>query len=641
VKKTLLLAILIECLACFSQEEKQPILWAHTLDGYNTTDFADMDVDSSGNSFVSILYQGEFSDPKLSTKLPEPGYVGGGIVKFDPSGKPLWVIGIKAAWSAWTRSLLVAKNGDFLITGSCEGITTFQSASGAVKKVGRSKDQGAYHHPQFLFLARYTNNGELLWVKVLETSGFGVGTSIAETSRGELRWSIHFNGKLKDGETMIDEAITNDSQLYKYDILKLTDKGIIKGIHPFQRFSFDENPLYNARLVIDREDALIIHGLFQKSVRFTSEDSLTNDNYYDSRDAFIVKFDRSDTYVWSKKVGGQHYQEITEMRADKRGNIHITGHYGYECILSNGVELIQKTKFEYKSGYSFFYCSFSKDGVLEHAQFESQPGYGGTVMGRAMGLDENGYAHIFGSFIDTLSFGGRMQPIRGQHDPNSVFYSRWKQDTIQVLTQPIVSNKGWGNFMDVVIRNGKILVGGIYYGRNEIPNVNGKSFVFTERDYGRSAFIYSFSVPELPSIYDETDSIEPILAIAPVLACLPPQLLDQPNMWVLKGEPRSPNLPSNPELSGDTGCGIIREDVRAILVPNPTSDLTALKITGGSGKATIRVFSPEGQVLFVQDVFIESSEQSFELNFSHVAPGSYYIQLENGEYEKLLKLIKM
>jgi len=639
MKGSLLLICLLFLTHSFAQESDQQITWAHTLDGYNTTDFTDMDVDSSGNTFVSFMYQGAFSDPELKNQLPDPGYVGGAVVKFDAAGKPLWVIGIKGAWSV-VRSILVAKNGDFLITGSCEGITSFPSVSGKVKKLGREKIQNAYHHPQFLFVARYSNEGELKWVKMLETSAFGAGTSIAETAKGELFWAIHFSGKLYDGDELVDEASTGSSNIYKHEIVKLTSTGMLTGFHPFQRISFDENPIYNARLVLDHEDALIVHGLFQKSVAFTPNDSLTNDNYYDSRDAFIVKFDREEKYLWSRKIGGQHYQDISEMRVDKRGNIHVTGHYGYECIISNGIELIQKTKFEYTSGYSFFYAGFSKDGQLDYAQFHSQPGYGGTVMGRAMGIDEKGYAHIFGSYKDTLSFDGKVDPIYGQHDENSVFYSRWKRDSLEVLSQQIISKKGWSNYMDVIIRNGKCYVGGMYYGTNELQDVKGKPFRFSERDYGRSAFVYSFSIPELPEIYEQSDTAAQLLAIYPILQCLPPQLLDQSDIWVLR-EDRDPTSNQEPVWTGDSNCGVLRDSVFATLFPNPTAQLTTLELKGIGGRVVLQVFSSSGQFLFAQDLMVEDPTQQFELNFSNVTPGTYFIQLQQAEFMKILKLVKM
>jgi hypothetical protein len=194
--------------------------------------------------------------------------------------------------------------------------------------------------------------------------------------------------------------------------------------------------------------------------------------------------------------------------------------------------------------------------------------------------------------------------------------------------------------MDVIIRNGKCYVGGMYYGTNELQDVKGKPFRFSERDYGRSAFVYSFSIPELPEIYEQSDTAAQLLAIYPILQCLPPQLLDQSDIWVLR-EDRDPTSNQEPVWTGDSNCGVLRDSVFATLFPNPTAQLTTLELKGIGGRVVLQVFSSSGQFLFAQDLMVEDPTQQFELNFSNVTPGTYFIQLQQAEFMKILKLVKM
>jgi hypothetical protein len=231
-----------------------------------------------------------------------------------------------------------------------------------------------------------------------------------------------------------------------------------------------------------------------------------------------------------------------------------------------------------------------------------------------------------------------MDPVYSSLNNGSSFYSRWKGDEIQDLSVNFKAVKGWASYSDCVIRNGKCIVGGIYYGTVQADNVKGKKQVFSERDYGRSSFVYSFDVPPLPEIEEESDSIDHLLAIRPVLQCLPPELFERPNVWV----PIENDLALRPQIQNNSqGCGVIREEVTAALYPNPTSALTTLKVSGMKGSASLQVFSGSGELLFSQDLKIELDEQSFELNFSGVATGTYFLQIQQGDYKKLLKLVKV
>ena len=616
----------------FSQEKETKISWAQTLDGYNTTNFVDMDVDSKGNTFLTAMFQGPLSDPALKNTLPDPGYVGAALVKYNQNGKPLWMVGVKGAWSAWPRSVFVAKNGDVLLTGSCDGETVFNSVSGKTVTVGRKKEEKEYNQPQFVFLARYSTNGELKWVKALESMGAGI--SVAEKSNGELYWSVQYRGILKDGETEITSSRNVATTESKYSILKLKANGDFSSLFPFERSGRDENSMYNSRLTVDKEDGLIVYGEFKKLIHFTANDSLTNDGYYDTEDSFIVKFDKDDKFVWCRKIGGQGYQQISSLRLDEKGRISIVGYYSYECVISKGIELVQKSQYEWKSGNSLYYCRFQQNGELDFIRYDKQPGYSGNIVPGAMAIDESGHTHVFGGFTDTLRMEGTTTVLYGRKDIGTSFYSRWSGDSLELVARQVESGKGWISYMDAIIRNNKIYVGGLYWSENSIENVGGKKFKFSEREHGGSSFIYSFQIPDSPEIEEEennyTESIES------VIACLSPKRIAEPNVWI----PIETIHSSEPVLAQSGDCGVILENCSALLFPNPTEGLTTLTVKGLKGNLTIQVFSASGQFLFTQDIDIQEGEQAIQLNFSSVEPGTYYVQLVQGNFKKILPLVK-
>ncbi len=622
----------------FSQETDAKISWAQTLDGYNTVDFTDMDVDSKGNTFMSVLYQGKLSDPKLETVLLDAGHFGGAIVKYDPAGKPLWLIGIKGANTALISSVYITQNGDFIVTGNGDGEITFNSVSKEPVIAGLKKEKDQYNHPCFVYVARYSNDGNLKWLKTYRTDVSGTGTSVVETSKGELYWALNHKGKLFDGEKMISEAKSIPNNETKFQILKLSSEGEILHEHPFYYQSFDANYMYHSRLTIDSEDALIVNGQFHGSVHFTDKDSLNNDAYYEGYDAFIVKFDANEKYLWNRKIGGQYYQNISSLRVDKKGRISVIGYYGYECVISSGIQLVQKSQYDYKSGSSMYYCRFEKDGDLDFSKFHRQNGWNGSISAMALGIDDNSRAHFVGMFTDTLRLEGTDIVIPGKKELGTSYYSRWNGDSVETVSKPVVSGNGWIGFMDAVIKNNKMYVGGLYYGSNCIENVEGQKFQFSERDYGRSSFVYVFQIPDLPEVEDQEEN-DYTASIESVIACLSPKRIAEPNVWIPIQSIHTGEI-SLPVLASNGDCGVIRENSSALLFPNPTEGLTTLTVKGLKGNLTIQVFSASGQFLFTQDIEIQNEEQSIELNFSGVEPGTYYVQLVQGNYKKILPLVK-
>jgi hypothetical protein len=473
-------------------------------------------------------------------------------------------------------------------------------------------------------------------LKTCATDVSGTATSVVETSTGELYLALNHKGKLFDGEKLIGQAQPvphNDSQ---YQIFKLSADGEILHQHPFVYQSCETNYMYHSRLTIDHEDALIINGQFQGSIRFDQNDSLSNDAYFEAYDGFIAKFDANEKYLWNRKIGGQYYQTLTSLRVDKKERISVIGYYGYECVISGGIQLVQKSQYEYKSGASMFYCRFQKDGQLEFSKFHRQNGWNGNINAMAMDIDDESRTHIVGMFTDTLRLEGTDDVLPGKKELGTTYYTRWKGDSLETVSKPVDSGNGWIGYMDAVIKNNKMYAGGVYYAANCIDNVAGKKFQFSERDYGRSSFVYAFDIPDLPET-EEVEESDYEETIEPVIACLSPKRIAEPNVWIPVENIHAEQVPS---LYESNDCGIVLEDRAALLFPNPTEALTTLTVKGLKGNLTIRVFSASGQFLFAQDIDILQGEQSIELNFAGVEPGTYYIQLIQGNYRKILPLVK-
>jgi hypothetical protein len=635
MRTRLLSLFVLICSQTIAQNEAPKITWAYLLDGYNTTDLNDLDIDSSGNTYVSVHSTSYINIKELKLKTKHPGHVGSTILKLSPEGKPLWATEINGSRTGWVRHISLAKNGDLLVSGHADGETHYGSTKGKGINAGMKKPSGQFHNPQFAFLARYSPEGKLRWVK--EIGGFGFGLDVEERSDGTLLWSVVYRKHITDNGTIIDKMESDHHSMYRFRILKVSEEGELTSMHPFWNENTREGHHYHSRMYLDQEDNLYIYGRFGEEVRITDQDVITHNYSKEGEDAYLIKFDSNDKYTWNKRVGGLGWQWIKALTVDKKGRVYVTGTYGHECSIADGITFDHQTEHKWKSGSNFFYCRFSPEGELQFANFSRQEGYASSTTPLAIELDHNQRTHIVGTFTDTLDFEGRIAPLYGTRHNGTNFYSRWKEDSLEVLNSPISNgqkNIGWASPMEIRMKGKHAVVAGIYWNQPQINDVNGKKMKFTEWEHGRSTFVYGFTVPKMDENEEEED---PLKDINPVLACLPPKLLTQPNIWV----PIDTLIQNEEVVTPTESCGVIREGASAMLVPNPTRGKTKLVLEGLQGHAKIQVFDMQGKLLLAQEIVLAGEgAQSYDFDFTSVAKGTYIIQVIHEDYQKVLRLVK-
>lgn len=611
--------------------------WAFALDGYNTTDYGDAVVDLEGNTFLMSNYGSELKIPELRTTYPNPGHIGICVIKLNAAGKALWSFRITGFTVAHGRSMQLLKNGDILIMGNANGLVNYHSVNGQTIQSGRSKNATEFHDPQIGFIARYSSDGKFLCKK--EIQGWGSFTSAAESAKGEIYASFGYFSRIQEVNGTYKDSTSkpNDSQINKYSIF-LLDQNLEKlRVHPFSYENFSENPLYHSRLNFDSKDNLLVYGNFKRTLRIDEQLSLENDPSIHSSDAFVAKFNTQNKVEWARSIGGQYHQEIRSLVIGKNDNIYLTGYFGYECIVSNGISPIASDPLNYSSGDSFFYLSFTGKGDLRFAEFQRTRLFGSYLMGMGIALDTNQESHIIGYFKDTIDFNGRVPELIGQRHNYAGFLTKWKDEKLEYATLPLIAGNGWHLPIDIVSEGEHLVVGGMYYGENYFPDVNGKKVKLSEKDYGRSTFLYHYKVPYDPSKNQtKTHSFDdPIAQIEEQWSCISPEKIDQPNIWF----PTDSVSRLDPSLQKE-GCGILLKEITALLAPNPTNSQSVLLLDGLTGPIVLQIFSSNGSLLLAQKMELSQSHSELPLDFSKVAPGTYFVQIIQGNFSKSLRLVK-
>lgn len=615
--------------------------WVYTIDGFYDTDVTDIVIDEDGNSYVTVNYGGTLEIKELKRKLPRSPHVHALILKLDKLGKPVWVHAFKSGNDNRINDISLAPNGDILFTGFGDGIMSFPTTPGKkdTLRLGREKGRNDYHQPQMLYAARYSKDGERIWVHKWET-GWAEGLSIASNSKNETYLSFYYKSFIKKNGVLLDSFPRNKKIESKALTVKIgSDGGFDKIIH--EDYIRSSSYIVRKSLAIDEEDNLYLFGTFTNSIYFTTTDSLNNRSYEDGMDSYLAKFDANLNFEWARKIGGQNTQWIKDIGFDDEGSVYATGQYSFECTLSDGISVIQKSTYEYKSGSSFFYFKLFADGELAFARYEEEGNYGTSFSAQSMAIDKNNDAHIIGHFDDTVRVDSKS--IQTQRGNGHFFYSRWNQNEILDLQKLGYSPKGF--LIPRSIRtNGDYLVGGgLYVNDGCGMKTKGKDVKFSNIDHGRASFIFGGMIEDIKRDTNliasgKTRSIY-LNRLKPLLACVNPKEEVKPNVWF----PTVDSIPSREKWLSESPCGREVVKLEAMLYPNPSRGQTTLKLSGfGNGNASqIDVFSETGKLLLTQRVQVPAQEYDLELNLGNAASGIYFVRIVHGGFEKALRLVKV
>lgn len=142
--------------------------------------------DASGNSFVAGNFE---SDAEITETLKiESDYKDFFIAKYDATGNPLWLKGTTSGIEPIVKSIAVNPNdGSFVITGAFTGSLN-TDLNGGEHEISSGDSELAF------FIAKYDNNGNLVWVKTMSGNGTGTGNLVSIDEKGDIYAVGTFSG---------------------------------------------------------------------------------------------------------------------------------------------------------------------------------------------------------------------------------------------------------------------------------------------------------------------------------------------------------------------------------------------------------------------------------------------------------------
>lgn len=293
------------------------LIWAESAGGYEYEKALGVTYDQLGNVYICGLYQGTITfGGNTSINCTTVGENDIFVAKYDKDGTFLWVKHAGGPGRDEAKSIKCDAAGNIYICGLYSDNCVFGSQT-----------LNTYNNTGFFdsFIAKYSPNGTLIWVKTAGGNYDDVAWSLTLDNAGE----IYITGEFNDNVLFdaINLVTTGDANVFVtcYDSMgvvqwakggggSLTDRA--RGI------SCDGTNLY-------------ITGQFGGTATFGSKTV----SAADSSDIFMAKINNVGTFIWAKSVGGvadstelQGYESGIAICAEASGNVYATG-----CILDGGV----------------------------------------------------------------------------------------------------------------------------------------------------------------------------------------------------------------------------------------------------------------------------------------------------------------
>lgn len=347
-------------------------------------------IDKDGNIIVGGYFSGKITFDSTT-------YIGRGIddiffAKYNQAGTLLWVKTAGGPNNDAAYGIGTDSEGNIFISGYFDSIAYFDNL--LITGNGSSD----------IFLAKYTSDGNLIWVKNAGGLGLDEAQDIAIDRLGDAYITGRFSSFAAFGGTVITSKGNTDIFVAKYsnagNIIWVKRAG---GTQEDIAFGID----------LDNQRSCYITGYFKNRADFGGFELLTTSI---STEIFTAKIDSINQWEWVEQAGSLVGDAAFDIAVDANRNSYITGYYadnatfGSNTITSEGYNDIFVAKYNPKG-----LCLWVKSA-------------GGLNLDLGSGIDvaSDGSIFVCGS-IDSFSYFGQSTTI-GSKLQTDMFVAKWDND---------------------------------------------------------------------------------------------------------------------------------------------------------------------------------------------------------------------
>ncbi|MEP1906348.1 MAG: SBBP repeat-containing protein, partial [Nitratireductor sp.] len=324
------------------------LAWAKNVGGTDFDIGYSIEVDSSGNSYVTGTFQGtaDFDPGAGTTNLTSAGDSDVFIAKYDSDGALVWAKSVGETNTDRGNSISVDSSGNSYVTGEFRNTVDFDPGAGTTNLTSAGNRD--------VLIAKYDSDGALVWAKNVGGTSSDTSYSIEVDSSGNSYVTGNFSGTADfdpgAGTANLTSAGSSDVFIAKYD-----SDGALAWAKNVSGTSGDEG--YS--ISVDSSGNSYVTGFFQGTADFDPGAGTTDLTSAGGSDVFIAKYNSDGALVWAKNVGGTSYDQGQSISVDSSGNSYVTGYFQGTADFDPGAGTANLTS---AGGSDGFIAKYDSDG---------------------------------------------------------------------------------------------------------------------------------------------------------------------------------------------------------------------------------------------------------------------------------------
>lgn len=213
------------------------------------------------------------------------------------------------------RDITVDPVGNIYVAGAVWGTTDFDPGPGVFNAAPTNIACDA-------FIAKYDQNGNFLWVKVMNGNYASRVRSIGIDGQGNILTTGSFSGvtDFNPGAGVNNLTCAGGDDIF---VSKLDSSGNYVWAKRIGNSDYDGG----ASVKIQPNNSIIITGGFRNTVDFDPGAGTSNLTATGTDDVFILKLYPNGSFGWAKRIGGNQFTQVWDMDLGPNNSIYITGDF--------------------------------------------------------------------------------------------------------------------------------------------------------------------------------------------------------------------------------------------------------------------------------------------------------------------------
>lgn len=309
------------------------------------------------------------------------------LAKYDASGNLLWQKDPFTGFVARVTDVSTDTAGNIIIVGIFSDTLSFDTIS----VVGPGLTD--------IFVVKYNGAGNVLWTKVISTSGLDNVNDVSTDKSGNIFVSGFFPGSsiTIDTTTLMG---TSDASTF---LVKYAPTGSLIWGRALSCAGASPSYCIPKAMTVDNNGDVILSGDYTGTTMTIGTTTLTATVGTYLGDVFVAKYSSTGNVLWAKGIASDDYDAAFDIATDAAGNSFLIGHFTGYNLYADAFHLIN-TSTSIKS--DVFVVSYDP---LGNVRWLNRLGTAGNNEGRAIATDNAGNVYVAAYYLDsTISFGPNL-----------------------------------------------------------------------------------------------------------------------------------------------------------------------------------------------------------------------------------------